>query len=147
MTATDLGELQRILVESGAGGADDARRAAEQAHGLGLFVRSLAGVDRTAAKEALRGLLAGEPLSAGQIEFVDLILNHLSEHGVTRLALLYESPFSNVTPHGPDGLFGSNQVDELVRCSAPSGRERGRRGAEETCPTLPGTCSIRGLPY
>ena len=32
---------------------DDIRRAAEDAHGLGLFVRSLVGMDREAAKEAL----------------------------------------------------------------------------------------------
>lgn len=28
-------------------------------------------------------------------------------------AILYESPFTDITPQGPDGLFTSEQVDEL----------------------------------
>ncbi|MFN3869752.1 MAG: DEAD/DEAH box helicase family protein, partial [Hyphomicrobiaceae bacterium] len=118
LTATDLAELERILVDSRVGTADDVRRAADQSHGLGLFVRSLVGMDRAAAKEALNGFLSGKPLSANQIEFVDLIVNHLTEHGAMSAALLYESPFTDVTPRGPDGLFSSAQVDQLMMALA-----------------------------
>ena len=114
LTPTDLDELERMLIESGVGSADDIEQAKEESHGLGLFVRSLVGLDREAAKEAFAEFLDGKTLTANQIEFVNLIVDHLTEHGVMDAALLYESPFTDLTPHGPDGLFTSTQVDELV---------------------------------
>jgi type I restriction enzyme R subunit len=114
LTASDLAELERMLAESGIGAAEDIRRAAGESQGLGLFVRSLVGLDREAAKGALAGFLAGKTLGASQIEFVNLIVNHLTEHGVMEAAMLYESPFTDLTPRGPDGLFGSAEVDELI---------------------------------
>jgi type I restriction enzyme R subunit len=114
LTAADLAELERMLAESGVGGAQEIARAREEAEGLGLFVRSLVGLDRAAAKEAFAGFLSSKTLSANQIEFVNLIVDHLTEHGVMDAALLYESPFTDLTPHGPDGLFTSTQVDELL---------------------------------
>ena len=115
LTASDLSELERLLGESGAGGPEDIRRAAEDARGLGLLVRSLVGMDRVAAKEALARFTNGKALTANQLEFVNLIVDHLTEHGVVEAARLYESPFTDLTPHGPDGLFKPAELEELLR--------------------------------
>jgi type I restriction enzyme R subunit len=114
LTASDLRELERMLAENGVGGAEDLRRATEESQGLGLFVRSLVGLDRGAAKDAMAGFIAGRPLSANQIEFINLIVDHLTEHGVMGAEALYESPFTDLTPRGPDGLFSSAEVDQLI---------------------------------
>lgn len=115
LTATDLTELERILMENGVGPKEEIQRAATESHGLGLFVRSLVGLDREAAKGALSAFTAGQTMTASQLEFVNLIVNHLTEHGVMEAARLYESPFTDLTPRGPEGLFTSGQVDELLR--------------------------------
>jgi type I restriction enzyme R subunit len=89
-------------------------RAKQESHGLGLFVRSLVGMDREAAKRAFATFLAKQPFTANQIEFVDMIVNHLTQYGTMDADLLYESPFTDIAPQGPDGVFTSDQVDELV---------------------------------
>jgi len=45
---------------------------------------------------------------------VNLVVNHLTEHGAMEAARLYESPFTDLTPRGPDALFTSTQLDELL---------------------------------
>lgn len=72
------------------------------------------GLDREAARQAFADFLAGSTWTANQIEFVDLIVNHLTEHGVMPAALLYESPFTFIAPHGPEGIFTPEQVNALV---------------------------------
>jgi type I restriction enzyme R subunit len=113
LTPTDLGELERILAESGIGTPEDVQKAKDESKGLGLFVRSLIGMDRQAAKTALGAFLSLGNLQANQIHFLDEIVNHLTEHGFVEAARLYESPYTDYNPQGVDGVFTSQQVDEL----------------------------------
>ena len=114
LSPTDLAELERMLAESGAGGAEDIERGPRSAHGLGLFIRSLVGLDRQAATEAFGEFLVGRTLTASQIDFINLIISHLTQNGVMEAARLYESPFTEIAPHGPDAIFPSADVDRLV---------------------------------
>ena len=45
---------------------------------------------------------------------MNLIVDHLTEYGEMEANLLYEPPFPDIVPQGPDGLFTGPQVDELV---------------------------------
>lgn len=112
LTESDLSELESILRESGS--ADDVAMQRASEHGLGLFVRSLVGLDRESAKASLNQLVAGTALNGNQIEFLAMMVDYLTEHGVMEPRALYESPFTDISPLGPDGLFPSTLVDQLL---------------------------------
>ncbi len=114
LTPSDLAELERMMLDAGVGSPDDIARAKEQSHGLGIFIRSLVGLDRQAAKDAFGAFLTGGTATANQVEFVNLIVDHLTEHGVMEPGLLYKSPFIDFSATGPEGVFSSAQVDQLV---------------------------------
>ncbi len=118
LTNTDLAELERMLAESGAGDIDDLHRAAVESQGLGRFIRSLVGMDRAAATEALADFLDGRVLNGNQLEFINLIIEYLTQHGDMDAALLYEPPFTDLAPTGPEQLFPHEDVDRLVEALA-----------------------------
>jgi type I restriction enzyme R subunit len=59
LTPTDLSELERMLLESGVGTPEHLARAKAESQCLGLFIRSLVGLDQEAAKQAFGEFLAG----------------------------------------------------------------------------------------
>ena len=113
LTETDLSELETILIENGLGNAEDLDSAKQESHGLGLFVRSLIGLDREVAKQEFGKFLTDKTLNANQIEFINMIIDYLTEHGAIAAERLYESPFTDFASQGIDSLFTSSQVDEL----------------------------------
>ncbi len=114
LTPDDLVALEQMLLESGAGDGRAIAQAREEAHGLGLFIRSLVGLDRQAAMEAFGDFLAGTELSANQIHFVNLIIDELATNGVVEPARLYEAPYTDLTARGPEAIFSEQQVDNIV---------------------------------
>lgn len=49
-----------------------------------------------------------------QIEFINLVIDHLAANGIVPAARFYESPFTDLSPTGPDGLFTSDEVDQMI---------------------------------
>ena len=111
LTPTDLDTLETMLVDAGVGTPEDVRRAGEESHGLGLFVRSLVGLDRAAASEAFANYLRDRTFTAQQLDVVNLIIDHLAATGIVEASRLYESPFTDRAPTGPDFLFSGEDVN------------------------------------
>lgn len=114
LTPQDLAELERIFLDEGVGNTGDLERIRADG-GLGLFVRSLVGLDREAAKRALSHFMDGRTLTANQIEFIDLVIDHLTERGVMDPRRLYESPFTDIDDQGVSGVFPAADVKALVQ--------------------------------
>ncbi len=122
LTAQDLSELERILIND-VGATDTDLDEARALGGLGLFVRSLVGLERDAAKGTFAGFLATRNLNANQIEFVNLIIEHLTERGAMDPRRLYESPFTDFDDQGVSGLFPQADVDQIVQLVRDVGRK------------------------
>ncbi|WP_255447112.1 DEAD/DEAH box helicase family protein [Schumannella soli] len=113
ITASDLGELERMLADAG-GNAAEISWASEQDGGLGVFIRRLVGLDRTAVTDVFERYLDGTRFTVVQIRFVSLIVDELTKNGVMESGRLYESPFTDVAPTGPDQYFDESDVDALI---------------------------------
>jgi type I restriction enzyme R subunit len=113
LTPTDLVELEKMLLDAGVGEAGDIERAREGSQGFGRFVRSLVGLERSAVTEAFGEFLASGTATAAQIQFVNMVIEHLTHQGTMEPGLLYEPPFTDVSPTGPEKVFDEDRVARL----------------------------------
>jgi len=114
LTPVDVKELERMLAEAG-GSPAQIQKAAEENLSLGIFIRSLVGMDREAVSQAFNVLIAGTTATPDQIEFIELIVTELTANGTMEARRLYESPFLDISPQGPEGLFSVAKVEKLVQ--------------------------------
>jgi type I restriction enzyme R subunit len=113
LTARDLADLQRILVAAGVGDDASFSLASDRVGDIGYFARSIVGMDRAAAKEAFAEFLDQKRYTRNQIEFVNLIIDELTERGVVAAHRMYEDPYIGLAPRGPEELFAQADLDRL----------------------------------
>lgn len=114
LTGMDIEQLAEMLVTAGVGERAQIDEAAKLSNGLGRFIRSLVGLERAAVAEAFTEFLADATATADQIEFIEMVIDHLTEKGSMDPGLLYESPFVDVAPQGPNQVFDLPHARQLV---------------------------------
>lgn len=126
LTAADIADIQRILVAAGIGNDGTFAEASHQAGSFGMFVRMIVGLDRAAAKAAFAGFLDEKRYSRNQIEFINLIINELTDRGVVDARRIYETPYIGIAPEGPEKIFVKSDLDrifETIESFASAGAE------------------------
>lgn len=129
LTPGDMTELEKMLVDAG-GSQSLIDEAKVQSHGLGIFIRSMVGLDREAAVQAFSEFIEGTTTTPNQIEFINLIVQELTQNGVMEADRLFQSPFTDFNAQGPLGVFPSARVTRIVDVLAQI-RARAMVGQEE----------------
>lgn len=112
LTVADLEQLEEIL----RGAVDPAQLSSQavEAGGLGRLIRSIVGLERSAAEAALSEFVSADAFTVRQHAFVDLVVQQLTIGGYIDPRRLYEDPFTGLAPDGPDALFTDAQVTDLI---------------------------------
>lgn len=118
LTETDLQGLETTLIQIG---EDEGNAlfsdllARHEAPSLPHFVRSMVGMDHTAAHEAFSQFLHDKSLTPAQIRFIEMTIEQLTARGIMEASALYEAPFTSLHTGGPDALFAGrdNVIDGL----------------------------------
>lgn len=113
LTPADLDAFEEMLIQAG-GQAVDLVWASSYEGGLGVFIRSLVGLERSAVVEAFTQFLDEEQYSVNQVRFIELIVDELTANGVMEAKRLFESPFIDQAPTGPATVFPPQDVGVIV---------------------------------
>ena len=82
---------------------------------LATAIRTIVGMEPEVVAERFANFFTRHPqMSAKQQRFMALLQNHIAKFGVVTLDKLYESPFTQVSEEGPDGIFDNAAVEDLI---------------------------------
>jgi type I restriction enzyme R subunit len=113
LTSQDIEELERFFLKQGIAAPEDLE-AIKTEEGLGRFLRSLTGLDRAAAKDAFGDFIADRQLTADQLEFLDRIIDGLTEIGFVDPKNFYESPYTDIDSQGIAGVFPMEEARQII---------------------------------
>lgn len=114
ITHEELNLLENMLFTDGLGTKADFQREYGDMP-LGKFIRSLLGLDITAANQLFSEFIQSGNLSADQITFINNIISFLTQNGTIDKAMLFEPPFTNINDQGITGVFDDVMVGKIVR--------------------------------
>lgn len=114
ITAEELKLLEDMLFDGGERGTkEDFVKEFGEAP-LGVFIRSIVGLDAKAAQDAFAEFLQAGNLRANQMTFIQTIITYLTKNGTVQPAMLFEPPFTDINDQGLMGVFDDGASHKIV---------------------------------
>ena len=117
VTETEINALETILFDGNTVGTKQDFIDNYGDKPLGVFIRSIVGLDASAAQAAFAEFIQAGDLEADQMTFINNIINYLTKNGMIDKAMLFEPPFTNIHQDGLIGVFddvGARKLIQLV---------------------------------
>jgi type I restriction enzyme R subunit len=114
VTEAEIDNLETLLFDGEERGTKDDYQK-ENNQPLGVFIRSILGLDTQAVQVAFADFLHQGSLMPNQITFIDTLISYLTVNGTIDKRMLFESPpFNDQHDDGAFGLFEDDQVKQMV---------------------------------
>jgi len=113
ITETEINALESILFDGEIGTKQDYI----DNYGdkpLGEFIRSIVGLDVTAAQAAFADFIQTGKLRADQMTFINSIISYLTSNGTIEKKMLFEAPFTNIHDQGLLGVFDDAEAVKVI---------------------------------
>jgi type I restriction enzyme R subunit len=81
---------------------------------LGVFIRSIIGLEVSAAQNAFAEFLQTGSLRADQMTFIQNIITYLTKNGTIEPSMLFESPFTDMNDQGLIGIFEDGEAHKVI---------------------------------
>ena len=81
---------------------------------LGVFIRSIVGLDIKAANDAFSDFIQKGNLRADQMTFIKNIISFLEKNGVIDKRMLFEPPFTDINDQGLLGVFDDASATKII---------------------------------
>jgi len=114
LTESDVKSLENILFDGDERGDLEKFKNVYGDEPLGVFIRSIVGLDMHTAQEHFAEFLNPASLTADQISFIQTIIQFLNVNGVIDKNLLDKHPFDNAHENGLYGLFGAEETRKII---------------------------------
>ncbi|PCJ21113.1 MAG: hypothetical protein COB02_00570 [Candidatus Cloacimonadota bacterium] len=113
LNSMDIIELESLLYSRDIAGS---KEQFEKVYGseidLGQFIRSLIGLNKSAAKKVFSKLIEESTLNSTQMSFIDEIINLLTQKGTMDKSQLWKQPFDT---WGTEGIMSVFRDDKMVK--------------------------------